>query len=124
MSSVDPEDPSGTMSFSFLTYINEASVGDHFSTSSSGLLSCAQLTLPVNFLEFNARRESNNGIISWSVGGEDLNSNYYDLERSIDGSSFQSIADINCRKLPGLQKYEYKDLNITSLNSKYIYYRS
>ena len=91
--------------------------------SNVSLLTCAQLILPVKIIEFNARRDGNDGILEWSAIGEEFNSDYYELERSVDGSSFEAIAHIDCRKLTGVQKYQYTDQNISNLNSKYVYYR-
>lgn len=120
---VDPSDPAGTFQ-DFSTFIAEVPSGEHFSNNSNvSLLACTQLILPAKVIEFNARRNGNDGIVSWTAAGEDPNSDYYEVERSTDGSLFQSIGSIDCRKLPGLQKYEYTDRNITNLNSKYIYYR-
>ena len=118
----DPVDPASTFQ-DFTTFINVDGM-DHLSSNSDVTMrACTQLILPVKIIEFNARRDGGNGIVNWSAVGEEFNSDYYELERSIDGHGFQSVTRIDCRKLTGLQKYEYVDQNITSLNSKYVYYR-
>jgi hypothetical protein len=120
---LDPIDPDGT-SKDFTTYLNVDGSNHNSINVDLSLLSCLDLLiLPVKILEFNAAREGNVGVISWTATGEELNSNYYEIERSIDGSIFQPIAQIDCRRIAGVQKYEFSDQNITSLNSKYVYYR-
>ncbi len=118
----DPIDP-GNVFADLTAFVNVDGV-DHLATNTNPtMLSCLQLILPVNFLEFNARRDNSNGVVNWSVSGEDNKSSYYELERSLDGTNFQSIARIDCRKLPGIQSYEYTDLNISRFNARFVYYR-
>ena len=118
----DPVDPASNFG-DFTAFINVDGI-DHLSSNVNiSLLTCAQLVLPVHILDFNVRRDNNNGVINWSASGEEFNSDYYELERSTDGINFQVVARIECRELPGIQRYEYVDQNIARLSAKYVYYR-
>lgn len=120
---VDPTDPNGAGG-DFSSAINEGGVTDYFTTNSSTTMQdCSQLTLPVNLLDFNARRQEKNAIVNWQVSGEDFKTNYYELYRSIDGVNFNPIAKIAAKQQPGIQQYEYTDANITALAAKNVYYR-
>jgi len=120
---LDPVDPGGT-SQDFTTYLNVDGSNHNSINVNLSLLSCLDLLiLPAKILDFNARKDGNNGVVSWTATGEELNSNYYEIERSVDGTVFQSIAQIDCKKIAGTQKYEYIDQNISRLNSKTVYYR-
>lgn len=121
---VDPTDPNGAGG-DFSSAIYEATTAaDYFTTNTSTTMQdCSQLTLPVNLLDFNARRQEKNAIVNWQVSGEDFKTNYYELYRSIDGVNFNPIAKIAARQQPGIQLYEYTDVNITALGAKNVYYR-
>lgn len=97
---------------------------EYFTTNSSTTMqNCGQLVLPVNLLDFNARRQEKNAIVNWQVSGEDFKTNYYELYRSVDGVNFNPIAKIAARQQPGIQQYEYIDANIAALAAKNVYYR-
>jgi hypothetical protein len=120
---VDLTDPSGAGG-DFSSVINEGGLNDYFTTNTSTTMQgCNQLILPVHLLDFNARKQDKNAIVNWSVTGEDFNTNYYELERSVDGIHFNSFAKINSRRQPGIQHYEYTDPNISTFNTKNVYYR-
>ncbi|MFN8253335.1 MAG: hypothetical protein U0V75_15815 [Ferruginibacter sp.] len=122
---VDLTDPTGGVGGGdFSSAINEGGLTDYFTTNTSTTMqNCTQLILPVNLLDFNARKQDKNAVVKWSVTGEDFNTNYYDLQRSTDGSTFNTIAKIPARRQPGIQHYEYNDQNITTLGAKNVYYR-
>ncbi len=80
-------------------------VGANFSTLTSGIIAnpatfCANLSkntvtvivqaaLPVNFLGLKARKQNKNVLLEWSTASE-FNSDYFDLQRSADGTNFSS----------------------------------
>ena len=120
---IDPVDPGGT-SQDYTTFLNVDGSNHNSINVNLSLLSCVDLLiLPAKILEFNARKDGNDGVINWTTTGEELNSNFYEIERSVDGLNFQSIARIDCKKIAGTHKYEYTDQNISRLNSKTVYYR-
>lgn len=53
----------------------------------------ASASLPVNFLSFEAKRQSNAVLLHWKVNGE-INVGYYVIERSNDGHTFTSIGEV------------------------------
>ena len=81
------------------------------------------IILPVKWLSFNAAKQNNDALINWSVSDEETN-HHYDLQRSLNGSSFTTIATINKNGSGnGIHGYTYTDANITTLGSPVIYYR-
>jgi hypothetical protein len=69
-------------------------------------------TLPVSFLDFSAKKQNTGGVLlNWSTASEKENS-HFEILRSIDGKSFNNIANI-----PGsnhsneVKKYQHTDFN-------------
>ncbi len=77
------------------------------------------LTLPIELISFRATAEPDHNLVAWTVASEeDLDS--YLLERSIDGSVFERIAQISSRNLSGTEVYQVQD---HKLDSETYYYR-
>ncbi len=75
-------------------------------------------TLPVNLLFFTAKQSGSNVLLKWNVTNE-LNLIGYEVQRSNDGSTFTSIANI--KAISG-NSYSYTD--VTDVNSgDVVYYR-
>jgi hypothetical protein len=68
------------------------------------------ISLPVKLLSFTATKKGNKSFLEWKTDQE-VNFNYYDLERSGDGSNFSKIATIYPN---GFNKYQFTDLNTLS----------
>ncbi len=83
-------------------------------------VSISNVTLPVNWLSFNTVKQGNDALVNWVVGNEDAAS-YYELQRSLNGNDFNTIAKIN--KANTLGRYDYTDAAITNLGAKTLYYR-
>jgi choice-of-anchor A domain-containing protein len=80
--------------------------------------------LPVSLIEFKGNLNNATAKLMWSVTKE-VNMNYYEVERSIDGISFNKIATItavNNSNTSSITNYTAND-DISSLNSGTIYYR-
>ena len=75
----------------------------------------AQAALPVNFMGFDAKRTSGGIQLTWLVAGEE-NVNRYEVERSLDGRNFTSIAKVYTTKS---DTYNYLDATTSST----VYYR-
>jgi hypothetical protein len=75
----------------------------------------AQAPLPVNFIGFDAKRASGSVQLTWKVAGEE-NVARYEVERSIDGRNFTTVATIATNKK---DTYTYLDAD----NSGTLYYR-
>ena len=72
-------------------------------------------SLPVNFVSFTARRNSNQGILNWEVSS-DTDADYYEVLSSSDNRNFTSIAKINAQK--NLFQYQFID-NALKLGTNY-----
>ncbi|GAA4747639.1 T9SS type A sorting domain-containing protein [Flavisolibacter ginsenosidimutans] len=71
----------------------------------------ANAPLPVTFMSFGASKNASGIQLSWRVAGED-NVNHYEVERSIDGRSYASIASVGVNKTTN---YSYLDLSAGSI---------
>ncbi|MEO9022294.1 MAG: alpha-amylase family glycosyl hydrolase [Ginsengibacter sp.] len=74
--------------------------------------------LPVTLVKFSGRKVNNVNILAWEVADE-LNLNYYELEKSTDGQHFSLVADV---KANGSKNYSYTD-NDLSNSAPVEYYR-
>ena len=75
--------------------------------------------LPIELLEFEAECENENVILRWSTGSE-INNDYFDVEKSVDGISFSSIGIINgSGNSNNIINYSYNDYELESGMSYY-----
>ena len=111
--------------------VNQAAqfYGDVFSNDGNGYAgySYAAITgiaLPVKFLSFTANEKDGNGLLNWSVGNESALTDYYQVERSLNGTDFTSIQRIGA-SLNGQSsnQYNYIDPGVSVYNTDVIYYR-
>ncbi len=84
---------------------------------------CQTIVLPVTILSFNASYESANNVkVSWTTTDE-INASYFEVERSSDGISFISIAQVNASESSNpIHAYSIND-QLTNINSNIVYYR-
>ena len=84
---------------------------------------CQSTILPITLLDFSASyTASNNVLVSWSSSRE-INSNYFEIERSLDGSNFTSVAQVAAsQSADETHNYSYNDY-LGSVNSSVVYYR-
>lgn len=75
----------------------------------------AAIPLPVSFISLDGRRVNNNVQLTWKVAGEE-NVVRYEVERSINGRSFSTIASLNVH---GKDTYHYTD----AISSSTVFYR-
>lgn len=78
--------------------------------------------LPLNLLEFKGRLENNNGLLNWKTDNEE-NTSHFEIERSIDGRSYNAIGELTSANTAGIHHYSFTDPNIISLSAPVIYYR-
>lgn len=76
----------------------------------TSLITVNNILLPVDFVDVRVKKETASNIIIWEVDNE-VNNSYYEVERSDDGQSFISIANIAGKKTDGKQMYSYRDVN-------------
>jgi len=83
-------------------------------------LSTTTGTLPVELLSFKGTEEEGASILSWQTTSE-INSSYFELDRSADGIDFTSVGQVNAAgSSSSLLNYSFKDENpLSGIN----YYR-
>lgn len=92
-------------------------------------LSLAQTTelvpIPVKFVSFTATRKDNDGLLNWTVENESLLTDRYEVERSLNGTTFEKIATVAPKNNGASSNiYNLTDANLSSLRSSgIIYYR-
>ena len=76
--------------------------------------------LPVKFIAFNVSKQNNNVIVEW-VTAEEVNSSYYQIERSLNGNDWTAIGTVKAALNSNTTKsYNYSDKNVSA---KILYYR-
>lgn len=79
--------------------------------------------LPVRWLDFQADLKGTQGMLSWKTASE-LNCDYYQVERSIDGTLFESIAAVaGVGTSTEESEYKYVDNHLVEIQNKSVYYR-
>jgi hypothetical protein len=77
-------------------------------------------TLPVKFIGFSVSLQNHNGMIQWATA-EEINSSYFEVQRSNNGTDWSTIANITASGNTTLtHSYSYTDKNIIS---NLVYYR-
>lgn len=75
--------------------------------------------LPVTVAQFSARRSGNVNLLNWSTQQE-VNSDYFVIERSIDGSNFSKIGQVTAAgNSSTVRSYSFTDLNPEKGNNYY-----
>jgi hypothetical protein len=79
--------------------------------------------LPVTLLNFSASYESANNVkVSWTTTDE-INADYFVVERSTDATSFAGIAQVNASETSNpVHSYNVND-QLENVNSNIVYYR-
>jgi hypothetical protein len=76
-------------------------------------------TLPVVYTSFYATRNNNNVVLTWSTA-EEINNSNYEVQRSLDGSNWTTIAVMMGAGTTSLsQMYSFTDKNMTSAVAYY-----
>lgn len=81
----------------------------------------SDIVLATTLLNITASLVSKDALISWQTANE-LNTAYFNLQRSLDGRNFYSIGKINATGNSSAN-YSYKDLNVAALRKQIVYYR-
>ena len=85
--------------------------------------STAQVPLPVVLTSFVAEAAGRNAVLSWHTAQE-LNSNHFDVERSLDGHSFEKIGTLSGGgNVNHASAYGYLDEGVAALGIGTLYYR-
>ncbi|MEI6594693.1 MAG: T9SS type A sorting domain-containing protein, partial [Bacteroidota bacterium] len=84
------------------------------------------LTLPVKWLSFEGKLiENRNVLCSWQTASE-MNNDYFEIERSVDGSQFTAIGKVKGNgTINNVSSYQFTDHSLSSVNREplTIYYR-
>lgn len=95
--------PSGSNTNAFFDYVDFTTV-----------------SLPVEWLNFEGRKEKNQNILLWSTASE-INNSYFIVERSLDGKTFISIGNVSGNGNSNSEK-EYQFTDVENFNET-VYYR-
>jgi hypothetical protein len=87
------------------------------STSPNGFV--IDMALPVKYVGFNVARQNNNVLIDWTTS-EEINSSHYLVQRSENGSEWNTIATVTAAGTNLTHTYSYTDKNVTA---RVVYYR-
>jgi hypothetical protein len=78
------------------------------------------VTLPVKFIGFSLTRQNNNVLVEWATAQE-INSSYFEVQRSENGNDWNTIAKVTAAGNTTLNhSYSYTDKNISA---QLVYYR-
>jgi len=80
------------------------------------------VVLPVSELTFNGTRKDADALLTWNTR-EELNTAYFEVERSINGQSFSNVGKVAAAGTGGIHRYEFTDYGIINLNVPVVYYR-
>ena len=91
---------------------NVATTGAITSSSVSAfgsfVLASISFALPVELLDFSARRASGQNLVAWTTSGE-INVQQYEVQRSDDGINFYIAGTVAARNLASVQHYGFAD---------------
>lgn len=97
--------------------------GPMMASSASGgfaaMVNSAPVVLPVKFVGFTVSLKNNNALIQWSMA-EDKTAARFDIERSVDGNNWTTIASIAATgNTSSTSLYSYTDNGLTSAAAYY-----
>jgi hypothetical protein len=77
------------------------------------------IVLPVNFIDFYGKASGKSNILFWSTASE-MNSRFFEIERSTSGIQFEKIGEVNAAgSSTSIRKYQFVDENVIA--EKYYY---
>jgi hypothetical protein len=81
------------------------------------------MTLPLTLISFNGALEGNNTSLQWETTNE-VNTLYFDIERSTDAINFTKVSTVNARgENNGASNYIFKDEGAANQPANILYYR-
>ena len=102
----------------FTTYINDTSPDSDLYKINTPLT-----VLPVNLSSFIASIQPQSVLLNWTTAAE-INTDHFDVERSVDGAHFGNIADVTATgNSNSAHTYAYNDYSALHLGSSTLYYR-
>ncbi len=82
----------------------------------------ASVTLPLDFITFTGRIDGDDALLNWETANE-VNTSFFEIEKSVDGRNFTVAGNIPAANLPGTNRYAFKDANIALQSTAVLYYR-
>jgi Secretion system C-terminal sorting domain len=115
--------PSTTDDGPFLTLtglLNGSLLMPYQGVKTSGIVQLAKYTevLPIKLSNFSVTQKEQTAVLNWASATE-INANYFEIERSIDGKNFETIGKITCQKTASNYRFENQIGNAKNA----IYYR-
>ena len=79
--------------------------------------------LPLTLVDFTVTKQNNNSaLLNWQTTNE-INTSYFNIQRSTDGSNFKTVGKVNAKASAGaINNYVYQD-DITQMQAGKAYYR-
>lgn len=78
------------------------------------------IVLPIKLSSFNVTSKNNDALLGWSVENQDATSSHFEIERSTNGTDFNSIGTVNANA-ESKATYSYSDKNVNLSGT--VYYR-
>ena len=78
-------------------------------------------TIP-NMPEFKVVFRNDNGMLTWTIENE-INKDYYIIERSYNGTNFSKAGSVGAVNEPGVHEYRFLDYSLPTNGIETIYYR-
>ncbi|MEP7229910.1 MAG: T9SS type A sorting domain-containing protein [Ginsengibacter sp.] len=79
-------------------------------------------TLPLTLLDFSVTKNNNTAMLAWQTNNE-INTAYFNVERSIDGTNFTTVGKVSAGSNNSLQKDYLFTNNLSATQSGKIFYR-
>jgi hypothetical protein len=86
------------------------------------IVQTSQFILPVNLISFSAQPAGDDFKLKWQTD-EEINHDYFELERSINGKDYSVVTRVNGVNGTGLRTYEWTDASVAASRSLRIFYR-
>ncbi len=82
------------------------------------------VVLPIILTNFSAIKKDKDAILNWQVSNQDANSDYFELQRSFNGTDFKKVGRVDVNLSTGLAgSYAFTDINAAASRSNILYYR-
>ncbi len=78
--------------------------------------------LPVTWIEFRGQLDGADAVLHWKTGNE-INTDKFIVERSLNGNSFTQIGTVTSANAPGVHTYSFTDRNVSFSPAGVVYYR-
>lgn len=95
--------------------------GDNFTDDGTAIIGAAGGPVPVKLYSFTANKVNNNAIVKWATEIE-INSDFFEIQRSEDGLKFSARGSVNAQG-NSTNRNAYSFTDVLNTNSPIVYYR-